>query len=139
MSTDGKGRSFPTAPPLLQYVSNGNNYGRIELNGKVICESLETTVRTTATLKLADLPLASAIEKLDGGIDHPGQRIFAAGGVVDQKGPQKPIECGFLKDAQGRLYIIDRTGAPIARQFLLSLCQFLRSKMQGSGKRFSAI
>ena len=41
-------------PHLLQYVSNGNYYGRIKLNGKVIRESLETTVWTTARLKLAD-------------------------------------------------------------------------------------
>jgi integrase len=41
-------------PHLLQYVSNGNYYGRIKLNGKLIRESLETSVWTTARLKLAD-------------------------------------------------------------------------------------
>jgi hypothetical protein len=41
-------------PHLLQYVSNSNYYGRIKLNGKVIRESLETGVWTTAKLKLTD-------------------------------------------------------------------------------------
>ena len=54
LSTDGKWRSFPRVPHLLQYVSNDNYYGRIKLNGKVIRESLETAVWTTAKLKLAD-------------------------------------------------------------------------------------
>jgi integrase len=54
LSKDGKWRSFPRVPHLLQYVSNGNYYGRIKLNGKIIRESLETTVWTTARLKLAD-------------------------------------------------------------------------------------
>jgi hypothetical protein len=51
LSKDGKWRSFPRVPHLLQYVSNGNYYGRIKLNGKLIRESLETAVWTTATLK----------------------------------------------------------------------------------------
>jgi transposase len=54
LSKDGKWRSFPRVPHLLQYVSNGNYYGRIKLNGKLIRESLETSVWTTAKLKLAD-------------------------------------------------------------------------------------
>jgi integrase len=54
LSSDGKWRSFPRVPHLLQYVSNGNYYGRIKLNGKIIRESLETAVWTTAKLKLAD-------------------------------------------------------------------------------------
>ena len=54
LSTDGKWRSFPRVPHLLQYVSNGNYYGRIKLNGKLIRESLQTAVWTTARLKLAD-------------------------------------------------------------------------------------
>ena len=54
MSKDGKWRSFPKVPHLLQYVTNGNYYGRIKVGGKIIRESLETTVWTTAKLKLAD-------------------------------------------------------------------------------------
>jgi integrase len=54
LSNDGKWRSFPRVPHLLQYVSNGNYYGRIKLNRKLIRESLETSVWTTAKLKLAD-------------------------------------------------------------------------------------
>jgi hypothetical protein len=63
LSKDGKWRSFPRVPRLLQYASNGHYYGRIKLNGKVIRESLETAVWTTAKLKLADF----LKEQLDGG------------------------------------------------------------------------
>jgi hypothetical protein len=31
-------------PHLLQYVTNGNYYGRIKIGGKLIRESLQTTV-----------------------------------------------------------------------------------------------
>jgi hypothetical protein len=44
LSSDGKWRSFPKVPNLLQYVSNGNYYGRIKVGGKTIRESLETSV-----------------------------------------------------------------------------------------------
>lgn len=54
LSKDGQWRSFPKVPNLLQYVSNGNYYGRIKVNGKIIRESLSTTVWTTAKLRLAD-------------------------------------------------------------------------------------
>jgi hypothetical protein len=36
LSSDGQWRSFPKAPNLLPYVSNGNYYGRIKIGGKVI-------------------------------------------------------------------------------------------------------
>ncbi len=54
LSKDGKWRSFPKVPNLLQYVSSGGYYGRIKVNGKLIRESLKTTVWTTAKLRLAD-------------------------------------------------------------------------------------
>lgn len=54
LAKDGKWRSFPKVPHLLQYVSNGNYYGRIKVRGKLIRESLETTVWTTAKLRLTD-------------------------------------------------------------------------------------
>ena len=54
LSKDGKWRSFPNMPNLLQYVSNGNYYGRIKIGGKTIRESLETGVWTTAKIRLAD-------------------------------------------------------------------------------------
>jgi hypothetical protein len=43
LSKDGKWRSFPKVPHLLQYVSNGNYYGRIKMGGKLIRESLQGT------------------------------------------------------------------------------------------------
>jgi integrase len=54
LSKDGQWRSFPKVPHLLQYVSNGNYYGRIKVNGKIIRESLSTAVWTTAKLRLTD-------------------------------------------------------------------------------------
>jgi integrase len=54
LSKDGAWRSFPNVPNLTQYVSNGNYYGRIKVGGKLIRESLKTTVWTTAKLRLAD-------------------------------------------------------------------------------------
>ncbi|GEM_PF-1184906 len=48
LSKDGKWRSFPKVPHLLQYVDNGNYYGRIKIKGKGISESLNTNVRMTA-------------------------------------------------------------------------------------------
>ena len=54
LSSDGKWRSFPKVPNLLQYVSNGNYYGRIKVGGKLIRESLKTQVWTTAKLRLVD-------------------------------------------------------------------------------------
>jgi integrase len=54
LSSDGKWRSFPKMPNLLQYVNNGNYYGRIKVGGKLIRESLQTSVWTTARLRLVD-------------------------------------------------------------------------------------
>jgi integrase len=55
LSKDGQWRSFPKIPCLLQYVSNGNYYGRIRVNGKLIRVSLKTSVWTTARMRLTDL------------------------------------------------------------------------------------
>ena len=55
LSRDGKGRSFPKVPNLLQYVSNGNYYGRIKVGGKTIRESLATHVWTKAKLRQHDI------------------------------------------------------------------------------------
>ncbi len=54
LSSYGKWRSFPKVPNLLQYVSNGNYYGRIKVHGKLIRQSLETEVWSTAKLRLMD-------------------------------------------------------------------------------------
>jgi integrase len=54
LSSDGQWRSFPKVPNLLQYVSNGNYYARMKVNGKIIRKSLETGVWTTAKLRLTD-------------------------------------------------------------------------------------
>ena len=54
LSKDGQWRSFPKVPNLLQYVTNGNYYARIKINGNTFRESLKTGVWTTAKLRLTD-------------------------------------------------------------------------------------
>ncbi len=54
LSPDGKWRSFPRVPHLLQYVSSGTYFARIKIKGKLIRESLGTVVWTDAQLKLVD-------------------------------------------------------------------------------------
>lgn len=54
LSPDGKWRSFPKVPNLLQYVSTGLYFARVKVNGKLIRRGLETTVFSTAKLKLGD-------------------------------------------------------------------------------------
>src|SRR5215469_15349805 len=52
LSPDGKWRSFPKVPNLLQYVNTGVYFGRVKIEGKIFRESLETDVFTTAKLFL---------------------------------------------------------------------------------------
>ena len=54
LSPDGKWRSFPKVPNLLQYVSTGAFYGRVKVDGKLYREKLKTDVFSTAKLRLAD-------------------------------------------------------------------------------------
>jgi integrase len=54
LSPDGKWRSFPKVPNLLQYVNTGTFYGRVKVDGKLYRESLETKVFSVAKLKLGD-------------------------------------------------------------------------------------
>ena len=54
ISPDGKWRSFPKVPNLVQYVSTGTYFGRVKIGGKTFRESLETDVFTTAKLRLPD-------------------------------------------------------------------------------------
>ena len=54
LSRDGKWRSFPTVPHLLQYVISENYFGKVKINGQSIRHSLRTTVWITAPLHLND-------------------------------------------------------------------------------------
>ena len=54
ISLDGKWKSFPQVPHLLQYVPSGMYYGRVKGGGKIIREVVETDVFTTAKLRLGD-------------------------------------------------------------------------------------
>ena len=85
---DGKWRPFPEVPHLLQYVSNNDYYARIRINGKLIRESLETGVGTTAKLRLTDFlkeqqeacasPISSQLERGPTGVGF--DRVFAPEG-----------------------------------------------------------
>ena len=54
ISTDGKWRSFPKVPNLLQYVVAGTYYARCKVKGKPVRVALDTDVFTTAKLRLPD-------------------------------------------------------------------------------------
>jgi integrase len=54
VSTDGKWKSFPKVPNLLQYVVAGTYYARCKVKGKPVRVSLDTDVFTTARLLLPD-------------------------------------------------------------------------------------
>src|SRR5215468_8618879 len=54
LSLDRKCPSFPNVPRLLQYVSTGLYFARIRVSGKLIRRGLNTTVFSTAKLRLAD-------------------------------------------------------------------------------------
>jgi integrase len=54
LSPDGKWRSFPKVPNLVQYVTTGVYFGRVKIEGKVFRESLKSDVFTTAKLRLGD-------------------------------------------------------------------------------------
>jgi integrase len=54
LSANGKWRSFPKVPHLLQYVISGNYFGKVKINGRKIRRSLQTSVWSTAQLRLND-------------------------------------------------------------------------------------
>jgi len=54
LSKDGKWRSFPKVPHLLQYVISGNYFGKVKINGRKVRKSLKTSVWSTAQLRLND-------------------------------------------------------------------------------------
>jgi hypothetical protein len=54
LSKNGKWRSFSRVPHLLQYVSSGTYFARIKVPGKIIRESLDSKVWSTAQLRLLD-------------------------------------------------------------------------------------
>lgn len=54
LSKDGKWRSFPRVPHLLQYVSSATHFARVKIRDKVVREGLEITVWSVAQLRLVD-------------------------------------------------------------------------------------
>src|SRR5262245_66550286 len=57
LSPDGKWRSFPKVPNLLQYVSTGLYFARTKVNGKLIRRSLKAKTFEEAKLLLHDFLL----------------------------------------------------------------------------------
>lgn len=57
LSKDGNWRSFSKVPNLLQYVPSGVYFARVKIDGRIIRQSLETDVWTTAKLLLPDFLL----------------------------------------------------------------------------------
>src|ERR1017187_10093998 len=68
LSKDGKWRSFSRVSHRLQYVSSGTYFARIKVHGKIIRESLETDVWSTAQLRLLDFLKANT------GADHADEK-----------------------------------------------------------------
>jgi hypothetical protein len=54
LSSDGKWRSFPKVPNLLQYIETDVYFGRVKVEGKIFRSSLRTDVFTTAKLLSGD-------------------------------------------------------------------------------------
>jgi len=54
LSPDGKWKSFPRAPNLLQYVPSGKFFGRVKIDGTLVRQTLKTDVFTTAKLRPGD-------------------------------------------------------------------------------------
>jgi integrase len=59
LSPDGKWRSFPKVPTLLQYVTTGAYYARVRVAGKLIRRTIEATTFEEAKLALADFRKAN--------------------------------------------------------------------------------
>src|ERR1044071_5995894 len=54
LSSDGKWRSFPKVPNLLQYVSTGRYFARLKVQGNLIRRSLKANTFEEAKLALHD-------------------------------------------------------------------------------------
>ena len=54
ISPDGKWKSFPKSPNLLQYIRTGMYYARVKIAGKLVRRKLKTDVYTKALLRLGD-------------------------------------------------------------------------------------
>ncbi|MCC7376099.1 MAG: site-specific integrase [Verrucomicrobiales bacterium] len=54
LSKDGRWRSFPKVPNLIQYVPNGAYYARVRSGGKLVRRALGTSSFSTAKLRLLD-------------------------------------------------------------------------------------
>src|SRR6266404_5741715 len=76
LSKDGKWRSFPKVPNLLQYVISGTYYARRKTDGKSVRVSLETNVFTVVKLRLADKLQELRKPKVEVGIFADGRLKF---------------------------------------------------------------
>ena len=63
LSKDGKWKTFPKVPNLLQYISTRTFYGRVKVHSKIYRESLATTVYSVAKQRLPDFIKAKLRKK----------------------------------------------------------------------------
>ena len=61
LSPDGKWRSFPKVPHLLQYEPTAMYYARVKVCGKLVRRRLKTDVYSKALLRLSDFLNSSAV------------------------------------------------------------------------------
>jgi hypothetical protein len=80
LSPDGKWRTFPKVPNLMQYVATGLYFGRVKVNGKSFRESLETNVFSTAKLPFPDYVKAKLKQS-----KHQTVSTFAEAGLLYQE------------------------------------------------------
>src|SRR5208282_505493 len=78
LSKDGKWRSFSRVPHLLQYASSGTYFARIKVQGKIIRQSLDTDVWSTAQLRLLDF-----LKEKHGSIQSDGTQKVSFGEAAD--------------------------------------------------------
>jgi integrase len=78
LSKDGKWRSFSRVPHLLQYASSSTYFARIKVQGKIIRQSLDTDVWSTAQLRLLDF-----LKDKHGSIQSDGTQKVSFGEAAD--------------------------------------------------------
>jgi integrase len=76
LSPDGKWRSFPKVPNLLQYVSTGTYYARVKVQGKLIRRSLKANTFEEAKLFLSDFRLKHSEPEPERGTTGKGLKSY---------------------------------------------------------------
>jgi integrase len=86
LSPDGKWRSFPKVPNLLQYVSTGTYFARVKVNGKVIRRTLKIGKTDVASFTTAKERLRDFLTK------HQGDAILSGSFADAQRAYTRALE-----------------------------------------------